>query len=747
MKLATSDRGATTVNGPVKRIGFSIASNAKAFEILSSGLYSDKITAVIRELGTNGADSHIQAGKAHIPFHVHLPTQMEPWFSITDQGISLTEEQAETLYTTYFESDKTETNEQDGCLGLGSKSPLAYTDLFIADVRKDGIRRIYNVCLDEHGEPQLLLISEQETNEPDGVTVKLAVKPEDFNEFRLKAARVYRWFQVRPIVNGEPLDYKDDSWLFEGKDYKILEKDYDGASATSYVVMGNVAYPINTGDFSGDKSLGDVAEMLIKYGIVLWVDRGDVDISASREKLQYSRHTVAFLRKKFESIADAIYDEIVSQISGQPTLWDARLFVTNKMRGTILGRVATKAKKGLEYKGSKLYSGSVPLVKFGKPRKDGQGNVFKDDERDPVTMASVTECSLSYGRKDKLKFTHDFVKTLPVSGDDCIIYATDTEDTHGKFVRIEMQMRDRGLDRLYLIRPTETFDLDKFLAIAGLEDIIEDVSKYPQPSKENGGITVRQKTAKVLLWKGCQTWTSKQAHAWGNHEVDLDEGGVYVEVHRYKVNAGTLTVNRFCEPSTFASVLEKYTESIKASVPTIIGFRGTMARKVEKLEQWVCLDEYLKDRVLEYLPLHDSASLYGGIQEFRNGYQTNKVVPELDNLVKMDMSNLAINHPLRALATRWNYFNELREDSTIQRAHKVFANFCDRYDEVPAISDRKDEVMEVAGDWEDLKEHYPMLALIDWSYRRVNDLSEFHQPILSYIDMIDALLGVTVMVA
>ena len=41
---------------------FKIKNSRKAFQILSSGLYSNKIKAIIRELSTNALDSHRAAG-------------------------------------------------------------------------------------------------------------------------------------------------------------------------------------------------------------------------------------------------------------------------------------------------------------------------------------------------------------------------------------------------------------------------------------------------------------------------------------------------------------------------------------------------------------------------------------------------------------------------------------------------------------------------------------------------------------
>ena len=123
---------------------FRIRNSAKAFSILSSGLYANKIRAIIRELSCNAVDSHTAAGKADVPFDVHLPNQLEPYFAIRDYGTGLNHDQVTNIYTTYFESTKTNSNAFIGALGLGSKSPFSYTDNFTVTAIRDGIKGIYS---------------------------------------------------------------------------------------------------------------------------------------------------------------------------------------------------------------------------------------------------------------------------------------------------------------------------------------------------------------------------------------------------------------------------------------------------------------------------------------------------------------------------------------------------------------------------------------------------------------------------
>jgi len=122
---------------------FNIKNSAKAFSILSSGLYANKIRAIVRELSCNAYDSHVQAGKSDIPFEIHLPNVLEPWFSVKDQGTGLSVQEVQNIYSTYFESTKTGSNDFIGALGLGSKSPFSYTDNFSVTAVKNGIAGLF----------------------------------------------------------------------------------------------------------------------------------------------------------------------------------------------------------------------------------------------------------------------------------------------------------------------------------------------------------------------------------------------------------------------------------------------------------------------------------------------------------------------------------------------------------------------------------------------------------------------------
>ena len=175
MKLPEGDKVVVKGGTTGEEVGFRISSTgkaaAKAFSILSSGLYADKIGAIVRELSCNAYDSHIAAGHPQLPFEIKLPTTFDQTFYVKDFGTGLSHEDVIGMYTTYFESTKSDSNEYIGALGLGSKSPFSYTTAFTVESRFNGTIRVYSAYLDELGMPKIVLNGEAPTNEPNGMTI------------------------------------------------------------------------------------------------------------------------------------------------------------------------------------------------------------------------------------------------------------------------------------------------------------------------------------------------------------------------------------------------------------------------------------------------------------------------------------------------------------------------------------------------------------------------------------------------
>lgn len=307
------------VMGGVTNVGeFRIRNSAKAFNILSSGLYSNKIRAIIRELSCNAVDSHVAAGNTD-QFEVHLPTVFEPYFAVRDWGTGLTHQQIIDIYTTYFESTKTASNEFIGALGLGSKSPFSYTDNFTVTAVRDGRRGVYSAYINDDGIPSIVLMSEDTTDEPNGVEVRFAVdKTNEFYNFRSEAEQVFRWFKNPPRITGASCNirsYRDDVLFAD-----IAPGVHGTSGYQSYAIMGNIGYRIEVPD--AHQTLGEDLAALLHCGLIIEFAIGELDFQASREHLSYIPATINAIRAKLKDLKGVLHSRMNSDLAAIPNEWD-----------------------------------------------------------------------------------------------------------------------------------------------------------------------------------------------------------------------------------------------------------------------------------------------------------------------------------------------------------------------------------------------------------------------------------------
>lgn len=296
---------------------FRIKNSHRAFEILSSGLYSNKVLAIIRELSCNAYDSHVAAGRRDQSFDVHLPNQLEPWFSIRDYGIGLTHDQVVNIYTTYFETTKSDSNDYIGALGLGSKSPFSYTNNFTVIAIKDHRRGIYTAFINDLGVPSIALMYEEDTNEPNGLEVRFAVtNSSDYYVFLKNARDVYTYFEPKPIVGGVenfiPYSKKYDIKNIVNGVHSLVGSGY------AYAVMGNVAYPIDVPE--RQQRLGELSNLLncnLEFNFAI----GELDVQASREGLAYTEKTIKAIADKLTFLSKGLTAKLTEEVDQLENIW------------------------------------------------------------------------------------------------------------------------------------------------------------------------------------------------------------------------------------------------------------------------------------------------------------------------------------------------------------------------------------------------------------------------------------------
>ncbi len=340
MKIHGENLSART-SGVAQTGQFNIKATGKAFKILSDGLYSDKPLAVVRELSCNAWDAHIAAGKVDVPFEVCLPTTLSPLFYVKDYGIGLSHDDVMVLFTTFFDSTKTESNDFVGALGLGSKSPFSYVDQFNVTSRFDGMVRKYTAFIGDGGFPSIALLSEDGTDECNGLEVSMPIKSGDVNLFVAAAQKVLPHFDTKPTVKGCSTLNLEQKVLLRGPGWIMIEKDsnYNRYSRTELLRarMGAVVYPIASTGIANE-ALSD----MVFYPFIIDFPLGSLDVAASREALSYDSGTVKAINARLGEVKQEVAGVLTKDMTAASTQWEAHVLFDKTLENSGLKAMLPK---------------------------------------------------------------------------------------------------------------------------------------------------------------------------------------------------------------------------------------------------------------------------------------------------------------------------------------------------------------------------------------------------------------------
>jgi len=314
--ITTQQYNSLNSSGIKSAVAFGIKDSGLAhiFNVLRNQLYTDKIGAVVREYSANAYDANVEAGNGDKSIRITLPSPLEKTFKVRDFGRGLTQEDIQEIYCFYGESTKRQSNAYIGQLGLGSKSAFAYGDNFLINSFVDGKVSSYNAFIDPSGIGQIALLSTQDTSEPNGVEICIAVKGEDCREFNKSVNRYLRYFKVKPEIIGMNEQELSDMFLppVSSGDRWSFYKNVNLPTA----IMGNIGYPLSLSSMKLDMSRDDDKKIynLLSSSIVLNFEIGDLDVAASREGLQYTDRTLSSVRTLALQVVNKIVAEIEQNI-------------------------------------------------------------------------------------------------------------------------------------------------------------------------------------------------------------------------------------------------------------------------------------------------------------------------------------------------------------------------------------------------------------------------------------------------
>ena len=331
MRLATAENLVEVGNTAGETSQFNIAMNGKMVKILSDMLYKDKIGSLVREISCNAYDSHVAAGKPEAPFYIHVPTLMEPWFSVRDEGIGMSDKTIRETFTMYGESTKDLTDDAIGAFGLGCKTPFAYRDQFTITAIYNGTKTIYSAVINGFGIPELIPQAVMPCNAHNGIEIMVSVDSKDFANFHHAVSYELKFFKVKPIVTNIKdfsFYYKEDEMVKYSDEYVTVLDNTPHGMRKVFITQGGVGYPLDRDKLDSDNI--DMYEYLNSRGAILEFPIGSIDVVASRENVAYTERTCKNINDRLDIIGKEMVSTIIDELEAIDNFWNRSVEFNNK---------------------------------------------------------------------------------------------------------------------------------------------------------------------------------------------------------------------------------------------------------------------------------------------------------------------------------------------------------------------------------------------------------------------------------
>lgn len=491
---------------------FTVQFNSKMVKILSDGLYSDKVLAIIRELSTNALDSHIEADNANQPFDVHLPCWNQNEFWIRDYGTGMSPEKLWNLYTIYGFSDRSDSNDFAGKMGIGCKCFFGYnTRMATITSYYNGVMYEYHAYLNENNMPVLTKLYERPTTEPNGVKIFLKTDPKDEQLFCLAAQKVYRNFDVKPNVIGRKVQLPPMKYSLEGTNWKLRAKTemFDG-TGVPYAIMGPLAYPI----LISHNELGEKYRDVLACPFDISFSMGALDIEASREGLSYDNRTKVHIRSAFNIVLDECKTIVEDYVSKCKNLWEARKAFVD-LKNTIPHSIYVSTDwSNVLYDKQKIFASSMSVgyVDLSKYVCNGDLKIHKFEKgwSSKVSQSEVLKINITRIVDDKF-------------------YEMDMQK--GTLVRCKQECQRTGFVYLFeFVNKAKRQEILNYIGIDSSYLVPASSLKYDKAQRSNTGIGSK---TRVTIFNKLYSGKVKNKY-WSNDNIDLSiVNGVYLETYIY----------------------------------------------------------------------------------------------------------------------------------------------------------------------------------------------------------------------
>lgn len=698
MKMVDKKTQSTTNDTNSK---FTITASSRAFQILSDGLYSDKIVAVIRELSCNAYDSHVSANKANVPFDVGLPTINNPTFYVQDYGIGISDADIYNIYICYFTSTKSNDDSLVGQLGLGSKSPFSMVREFFVESNFNNEYRKYRMYFDSSDTPRVQFVDHQPTKDQNGVKVSFTVKSNDIDRFSLKAKEVLKWFKTTPniIIGNNDFTIPNNTTLLKYSGW-YMEPYVEYSSNRAYALMGNVIYPI---DARSLKNTTEYQYHLLRLPIIIQFKIGDLEVAANRESISYDARSNANILARLDQVINEYYIEISNKIFNAKTEWDAHIAYNvafnNGTTGFGLTLLNTLKNRKFTWNGIKINSNFITV----------NLNDFYPTIKGANTVRTVILPEINLHRVKRDDFS-DFNQYC--SKHNFIVF-DDLPRNGAARIKVWLATLNKTSKITIFEKPTNGYGWEGLIKKLGNPEIVWASNLPATHAKERAARQekmmsfVRQAGYKKTPWKTC------------DHKST--DGGFYVNYQgRNVIDAGGKQIN-LDYILNHAAALGYISNNVE-----VFAARGYLRKKILKLTNWVNIVDFIGEKVNENIEhINVSVDTIATKQAFEQ--VSSKI--NCKNLNNFSWTLRYDNSDMHQLLNVVSGLQRLMECNDKNKTNSTFIALAKVYN-VPIRTGVADPKV----NWllKKINERYPMLLILDrdaWQYnfKMIND----------YVNMID----------
>lgn len=672
---------------------FYIKATPEAFESISGRLYNNRILAPIRELAANAYDAHVDADKQNCPFEIQLPNAIDGNFRIRDFGTGISPLNITNIYRGYFNSTKQNSNKFVGCLGLGSKSPFAYTQNFNVKSYYNGICYHYTCYKNEKNFPSITPMGNTETTEPNGLEISFPVKSSDFRSFTEEVRGAFSFYQVKPKVVGSSDDFK-----FKEYKYVLSNSDFgitDGRE-NSFVVMGNIAYPFRVSDFyNTDCSFDSKETKIINWGIHLFVPIGSVGISSSREALSYNPETLKVIKQYMSNAVAALENELANKVKTIDNIWDARIYCNAANRNVLVKVIQNDYESFTVNWNNKIISDIVEVN-----RLTGAPSLVQSLKKEP---GRKNYDALSLRKSNTYSF---YVKR------DMILFVNDMNI--GGYAAASRYMDAENISSAYIVSNDYSDDFIKELGIPLNQVVfVSSIEKAERKPRIVGG----QRVSRTTLQK-------YHNGSFENVEVDLNnESGFYFEVKRGEIKIGDNFID-----SDLVNKLFRNLTSLEF-VGNIYAVRPCDLEKIKNKSNWKPAIDKIVSFMKSLTAIKKEVDFIKSIDSLSETYQSKlKKYYYLFKSVKIENCDLV--NSVVSFSKMYDAAKQINKNIAFQNLNKI----------VPSVTLDIDN-SKVIESIQKLEKKYPILKYLSFEYNfseeKVTDITNYVNSIISLDDVVE----------